>query len=76
METKFFRALVSARKNKNMTQSTYSFAPIQDFSRPWTDEELYKKYGLLQEEIDFIESMIKPMYENTEDKENNVDEEE
>lgn len=76
METKFFRALVGARKNKNMTQSTYSFAPIQDFSRPWTDEELYKKYGLLQEEIDFIESMIKPMYENTEDKENNADEEE
>ena len=61
METKFFRALVGARKNKNMTQSTYSFVPMQDFSKPWTDEELYKKYGLTQEEIDFIESMIKPM---------------
>ena len=61
METKFFRALVGARKNKNMTQSTYSFVPIQDFSKPWTDEELYAKYNLTQEEIDFIESMIKPM---------------
>lgn len=61
METKFFRALVGARKNKNMTQSTYSFVPLQDFSKPWTDEELYKKYDLTQEEIDFIESMIKPM---------------
>ena len=61
METKFFRALVGARKNKNMTQSTYSFVPLQDFSKPWTDDELYKKYGLTQEEIDFIESMIKPM---------------
>lgn len=61
IETKFFRALVGARKNKNMTQSTYSFVPMQDFSKPWTDEELYKKYDLSQDEIDFIESMIKPM---------------
>lgn len=61
METKFFRALVGARKNKNMTQSTYSFVPMQDFSKPWTDEELYKKYKLTDLEIEFIESMIKPM---------------
>ena len=61
METKFFRALVGARKNKNMTQSTYSFVPMQDFSKSWTDEELYAKYNLTQEEIDFIESMIRPM---------------
>ena len=61
MDTKFFRALVGARKNKNMTQSTYSFVPMQDFSKPWTDAELYAKYNLTQEEIDFIESMIKPM---------------
>lgn len=61
MYTKFFRALIGARKNKNMTQSTYSFAPIQDFSKPWTDAELYAKYKLTREEIDFIESMIQPM---------------
>ncbi|MDW8466857.1 MAG: hypothetical protein RML35_12005 [Chloroherpetonaceae bacterium] len=30
-------------------------------TKAWTDEELYKKYGLTQEEIDFIESMIQPM---------------
>jgi len=35
--------------------------PQQDFSKPWTDEELYKKYGLAEEEIAFIDSMIKPM---------------
>lgn len=39
----------------------YQFVPMQDFSRPWTDEELYAKYGLTKDEIDFIESMIKPM---------------
>ena len=61
IETKFFRCLVGARKNKNMTQSTYSFVPLQDFSKPWTDEELYAKYGLNEDEIAFIESMIRPM---------------
>ena len=34
---------------------------MQDFSKPWSDAELYKKYNLTKEEIDFIESMIKPM---------------
>ena len=38
-----------------------SFIPLQDFNEEWTDEKLYKKYGLTQEEIDFIESMIRPM---------------
>lgn len=61
IETKFFRCLVGARKNKNMTQSTYSFVPIQDFSKSWTDKELYEKYNLTQNEIDFIESMITSM---------------
>ena len=61
MRTKFFRLLVAIRKNKNMTHDTYRYVPMQDFSKAWTDEELYKKYKLTQEEIAFIESMIKPM---------------
>ena len=44
-----------------MTRSVFTFVPMQDFTKPWTDEELYAKYNLTQEEIDFIESMIKPM---------------
>jgi hypothetical protein len=31
------------------------------FSQEWTDEKLYKKYGLTADEISLIESMIKPM---------------
>lgn len=62
MKTKFFRFLVMLKKNtQNGTRGVYQFVPMQDFSKPWTDEELYKKYNLSQEEIDFIESMIKPM---------------
>ncbi len=62
IKTKFFRALVSIRKQtQHATRTVYQFVPIQDFNEAWTDEKLYKKYGLTQEEIDFIESMIKPM---------------
>ena len=62
MKTRFFRFLMSLVKNtQNISKSIFQFVPIQDFSKSWTDEELYKKYNLTQEEIDFIESMIRPM---------------
>lgn len=62
LKTKFFRCLVGIRKQtQNSSMRDYHYVPMQDFSKPWTDEELYKKYNLSQEEIDFIESMIKPM---------------
>ena len=62
MATRFFRFLVLLRKSsQNAAKGVYDYVPIQDFSKPWTDEELYVKYGLSDEEIAFIESMIKPM---------------
>lgn len=62
IKTKFFRFLVLLIKStQNATKRVYQFVPIQDFNESWTDEKLYKKYGLTQEEIDFIESMIRPM---------------
>ncbi len=62
MKTKFFRFLVLLKKNtQHATSKVYSFVPMQNFSEEWTDEKLYKKYGLTQEEIDFIESMVRPM---------------
>ncbi len=45
----------------HIVRENYQFVPIQDFSEPWTDEKLYKKYGLTDNEIAFIESMIRPM---------------
>lgn len=60
--TRFFRFLVLLKKSsQNATRGVYSLVPLQDFSKSWTDEELYAKYGLTDEEIDFIESMIRPM---------------
>ena len=62
IKTNFFRFLVCMRTStQHMPPIAYSFVPIQDFSHRWTDEMLYKKYGLTEEEIAFIESMIRPM---------------
>ena len=62
IQTKLFRFLVLLIKNtQNGTKRVYEFVPMQDFTQSWSDEKLYKKYGLSQEEIDFIESMIRPM---------------
>ena len=65
IKTKFFRFLVLLKKNtQNAVRGVYQFVPMQDFSKPWTDEELYAKYKLSKDEIEFIESMIRPMEEN------------
>ncbi len=62
LQTKLFRILVSACKiSQDAPSKTYRFVPMQDFSRPWTDAELYAKYNLTDEEITFIEATIKPM---------------
>lgn len=62
LKTKFARFLIMQMlASMNMSKASYSFVPMQDFSKPWTDEELYEKYKLNDEEIAFIDSMIKPM---------------
>ncbi len=62
VSTRFFRFMVSLMKNtQNAPKNVYSFVPIQDFSESWTDEKLYAKYGISEDEIAFIESMIRPM---------------
>jgi len=62
MTTRFFRFLVLLKKNtQNTSRNVYSFVPVVDFSEPWTDDKLYSKYALTDEEIEFIESMVRPM---------------
>ena len=62
MHTNFFRFLLYHGKGSmQVTKTVFSLIPMQDFSKPWTDAELYAKYNLTQKEIDFIESMMKPM---------------
>lgn len=62
VKTRFFRFLVLIKKNtQNAAKGVYYYVPVIDFSHPWTDEMLYEKYGITEEEIAFIDSMIRPM---------------
>lgn len=67
MRTRFVRFLVSLRAvTQHVTRRSFAFVPVQDFTEPWSDEKLYKKYDLTNEEIAFIESMVRPMEANYE----------
>lgn len=72
IKTKFLRILVSASKvSQHAMSKVYRFVPMQDFTAgsdiEWSksveeiDAQLYAKYNLSDDEIAFIESMIKPM---------------
>jgi len=60
--TRFFRFLIAMRSSaQDLARSAYSFVPLQDFSDAWTDEKLFDKYGITDEEIAYIEKLIRPM---------------
>ena len=62
VKTIFTRFLISLLSfSQDITRERFAFVPVQDFTEKWTDEKLYKKYGLTKDEIAFIESMIRPM---------------
>ena len=66
-KTRFVRFLISLLSfSQDITRERFAYVPMQDFSEPWTDEKLYKKYGLTKDEIAFIESMVRPMEANNE----------
>ena len=59
------------KKTQHNPRDVFQFVPLQDFTSSsdidWTqsvadiDRQLYRKYGLSDEEVAFIEKMIKPM---------------
>ena len=62
LRTKFFRfLLLQALTSQDISRDKFVFVPNQTYNKPWTDEELYAKYNLTDEEITFIENMIRPM---------------
>jgi hypothetical protein len=62
LKTRFVRFLVAqVTTTQHISKSNFTLVPVQDFSKPWTDAELYAKYNLSDDEIAFIESLIKPM---------------
>mgnify|MGYP000707122684 FL=1 len=62
MKTQFFRFLMATvLLTQNIAKDKFCFIPVQDFHEAPTDELLYKKYNLTDEEISFIDSLIRPM---------------
>lgn len=56
------RLLILLHKpSQHVTRKVYTFVPTQDWSKPWTDIDLYKKYGINESEIAFIEGIVRPM---------------
>ncbi|MBE9047984.1 Eco57I restriction-modification methylase domain-containing protein [Pleurocapsales cyanobacterium LEGE 10410] len=62
MKTVFLRFMILlAKSTQHITQKRYSFVPIQNFSKAWTDEDLIKKYKITQEEWNFMTSLVRIM---------------
>lgn len=49
------------KPSQHVTRKVYTFVPAQDWSRNWTDDDLYTKYGLTDAEIAFVEKVVRPM---------------
>lgn len=62
MAGKFSRfLLLQALTSIHITKDKFCFVPVQDYTKDCSDEFLYEKYGLSEDEILLIEKMIKPM---------------
>lgn len=56
------RLLILLHKpSQDTTRKVYTFVPTQDWTKMWTDEDLYTKYGISPNEIAFIEKIVRPM---------------
>jgi len=61
------RLLILLHKpSQHVTRKVYTFVPTQKWAGKWTDEQLYKRYGLSEDEIAFIEKIVRPMEANGE----------
>ena len=62
IQTRFFRFLLALKAiTQNISKESFGFVPQQSWEKEWKDKELYEKYSLSQDEIDYIESRIKAM---------------
>jgi hypothetical protein len=56
------RLLILLHKpSQHVTRKVYAFVPTQDWTRRWTDADLYTRYGLSTGEIAFVEKIVRPM---------------
>ena len=56
------RLLILLHKpSQDTTRKVYTFVPTQDWTKRWTDAELYKRYDLSADEIKFVEGIVRPL---------------
>lgn len=56
------RLLILLHKpSQDTTRKVYTFVPTQEWTKRWTDEDLYARYGITADEIAFIEKIVRPM---------------
>jgi len=56
------RLLILLHKpSQDTTRKVYTFVPTQEWTKRWTDQDLYAKYGISVSEIEFIEKLVRPM---------------
>ena len=61
IQTRFFRFLVLLHKpSQDATSKVYTFVPKQDFTKAWDDDALREKYGITDEEYQFICTLVRP----------------
>jgi len=64
MKTKFMRGYLAIIKtNASVGKNLMSHIPYLDFTRQWTDNDLYTYFNFSQEEIDYIESIVEKITE-------------
>lgn len=62
LKTKFVRFLVAqTTSTQHIAKANFAFVPVLDYTRKWTETDLYERYKLLEDEIKFIDSMIRSM---------------
>lgn len=62
LKCKFTRFLIlQTLSSINLSKERFVFVPLQDFTKTWSDEDLYKQYRLTEDEMLFVETMMKPM---------------
>ena len=67
LKTRFVRFLISQLSfSQDITRERFLFVPVLDMNQEWSDQVIYKRYGLTKAEIEFIESKIRPMEMNDE----------
>lgn len=60
LKTRFFRFLLSLRKiTQNNSRDKFRFIPQVELDRTWTDEDLYARYSITEDEQAFIAKQIR-----------------